>query len=192
MSEYFKHFPTIDHDLQNLGQKVTLTNVLRSFIVRTDLQERTDTFYEYQVQDGDRPDTIADKYYGDSDLAWLVLHYNNIHDPYFDWPLFNEDFTNYIRTKYGSVPTAQATVHEYRQVLNEESIRFDGTKIKKRYLVVDQTTYNSLSESSRESISKYDYEVEKNDNNREIRILDKRYVNKVLSEVKTILTDGIV
>lgn len=192
MSDYFKNFPTIQHDIKNIGQTVTLTNILRRFIVRSDLQDRTDIFYEYQVQEGDRPDTIADKYYEDSDLAWLVLHFNNIYDPYFEWPLFGKDFTNYIRSKYGSIPDAHREVHEYRQVLNQDSVRYDGTKIKKRYLVVDETTYNTLSENDRESISKYDYEVEKNDSKREIRILDKRYLNRVLTEVESILKDGIV
>ena len=191
MSEYFTYFPTVEHDLTNIGQKVTLTNVLRRFVVRSDLIDRTDIFYDYNIQDGDRPDTIAEKYYGDADVAWLVLHFNRINDPYFEWPLFNEDFTNFIRSKYGSVANAQSQVHEYRQILNEESLRFDGTKIPKRYLVVDETTYNSLSEENRELITNYDYEEERNDRNRAIRILDKRYLNKVREEVKSILRDGV-
>lgn len=191
MSEYFTYFPTVEHDLTNIGQKVTLTNVLRRFVVRSDLIDRTDIFYDYNIQDGDRPDTIAEKYYGDADVAWLVLHFNRINDPYFEWPLFNEDFTNFIRSKYGSVANAQSQVHEYRQILNEESLRFDGTKIPKRYLVVDETTYNSLSEENRELITNYDYEEERNDKNRAIRILDKRYLNKVREEVKSILRDGV-
>jgi hypothetical protein len=191
MSEYFQYFPTVEHDLTNIGQKVTLTNILRRFVVRSDLVDRTDIFYDYSVQEGDRPDTIAEKYYDDSDMAWLVLHFNQITDPYFDWPLFNQDFTNFVKSKYGSIATAQSQVHEYRQILNEESMRYDGTKVEKRYLVVDETTYNSLSEESRELITNYDYEVERNDKNRDIRILDKRYLNKVRDEVRTVLTNGI-
>jgi len=191
MSEYFTYFPTVEHDLTNIGQKVTLTNVLRRFVVRSDLIDRTDIFYDYNIQDGDRPDTIAEKYYGDADVAWLVLHFNQINDPYFEWPLFNEDFTNFIRSKYGSVANAQSQVHEYRQILNEESLRFDGTKIPRRYLIVDETTYNSLSEENRELITNYDYEEERNDKNRAIRILDKRYLNKVREEVKSVLRDGV-
>lgn len=192
MSEYFKYFPTVQHDLTNIGQKVTLTNILRRFVVRSDLRERTDIFYEYSVQEGDRPDTIAEKYYGDSDMAWLVLHFNQIVDPYFEWPLFNRDFDNYIRSKYGSIAGAQSQVHEYRQIITEESLRFDGTKIPERYVVVDLTTYQSLSEEKRKLITKYDYEEERNFKNQNIRILDKRYLNKVREEVKTVLINGIV
>lgn len=144
MSEYFTYFPTIEHDLTNVGQTVTLTNVLRRFIVRNDLQERSDIFYKYNVQMGDRPDIIAEKYYGDADLAWLVLHFNDIKDPIFDFPLFGQDFDNYIKGKYGSVPAARSEVHEYRQILQEADVKFDGTKIPERYVVIDNTTADDL------------------------------------------------
>lgn len=191
MSEYFSYFPTVQHDLTNIGQEVTLTNILRRFIVRSDVQNRADVFYDYNIQAGDRPDTIAEKYYGDANLAWLVLHFNNIDDPVFGWALFNQDFDNYIKGKYGSIPNAMAEIHEYRQVLNEAIVKYDGTKIPKRCVVVDETTYNTLTEENKEAITKYDYESEENEKRRQIRILDKRYLDKIRDEVKTILRDGI-
>jgi hypothetical protein len=191
MSEYFSYFPTVEHDLTNVGQTVTLTNVLRRFIVRNNLQDRADIFYEYNVQWGDRPDIIAEKYYGDADMAWLVLHFNNIKDPVFDFPLFGRDFENYIKGKYGSINTARSTVHEYRQILQEAEVKYDGTKIPERYVVVDETTYNTLSATSRRIIYKYDYEEELNEEKRQINLLDKRYLDKVRDEVETILRDGI-
>ena len=191
MSEYFTYFPTIEHDLTKVGQKVTLTNVLRRFIVRNDLQERADIFYKYNVQVGDRPDIIAEKYYGDADLAWLILHFNNIKDPIFEFPLFGRDFVNYIKGKYGSVTEARNTVHEYRQILQEGEVKFDGTKIPERYVVVDLATYNTLNPTARRTIYKYDYEEELNEKKREIKILDRRYVDKVRDEIETVLRNGI-
>ena len=191
MSEYFSYFPTTPHDLTNIGQTVELTNILRRFVVRSDVTSRADIFYDYNVQAGDRPDILAEKYYGDADLAWLILHFNNITDPVFGWALFNQDFDNYVRGKYGSIPAAQAETHEYRKILSDAVLQTDGTLIKKRYLVVDQTTYNSLSPASRELITKYDFEIEENEKKREIKILDKRYLDKVRDEVQVILKEGI-
>jgi hypothetical protein len=191
MSRYFRYFPTVQYDLIQNGNPITLTNIMRRFVVDSKLKDQVDIFYDYTIQAGDRPDVIAEKYYGDANLAWLVLHFNDITDPFFGWGLNDVDLENYIRGKYGSIPAAQAEVHEYRQVLNEAQTFYDGTVVPKRYVVVDQTTYNSLSESSRESVSKYDYEVEQNDKKRQIKILDKRYVDQVIAEVKTILKDGI-
>lgn len=191
MSEYFSYFPTTEHDLTNIGQTVTLTNILRRFIVRSDLQNRADIFYEYDVQWGDRPDIIAEKYYGDADMAWLVLHFNNIKDPVFDFPLFGRDFDNYIIGKYGSINDAKSEVHEYRQILNDAEVKFDGTKIPERYVVVDLTTYNTLSTSARRTIYKYDWEEEQNESKRKIKILDQRFLDKVRDEVETVLRDGV-
>jgi hypothetical protein len=187
MSNYFKNFPTVQHDLTNVGQKVALTNILRRFKVRTSVKDKLDTYYTYHLQAGDRPDIIAEKYYGDPNLAWVILHFNDIIDPVFGWPLFGVDFDNYIKGKYANINTAKATVHEYRQVLNVAEMRYDGVKIPERYIVVDQTTYGTLGSNEKYSVSKYDYEEELNEKRREIRILDKAYISKIKQEVKSIL-----
>lgn len=236
MSRYFRYFPTVQYDLIKDGNEITLTNIMRRFVVDSKLKEQIDIFYDYTIQAGDRPDVIAEKYYGDANLAWLVLHFNDITDPFFGWGLNDVDLENYIRGKYGSIPAAQAEVHEYRQVLNEARTFYDGTVIPKRYVVVDDafllwdtwnisTTYNkgdtvkytdpetnvtrgyiALQDNmtgenpksnptkwqlAGDPVSKYDYEVEQNDKKRQIKILDKRYVDQVIAEVKTILKDGI-
>jgi len=191
MSKYFRYFPTTQHDLTNIGQKVDLTNILRRFKIESSLKSQAQVYHEYSLQAGDRPDTIAHKYYGDSGYAWLVLMFNEIHDPIFEWPLFNTDFDDYIKGKYGSIASAQATVYEYRKVLAEKQVKYDGTIVPKRTVVIDSTTYSSLSESERESVSEYDWEVEQNELKRQIKLVDKRYVPQIRNEVKNILRNGI-
>lgn len=191
MSNYFQNFPTIQNDLLSNGTKQQVTNIFKRFIVRQDVKDNADVYYTYDIQAGDRPDTIAEKYYGDSSYAWVVLHFNDIEDPIFDWPLFNVDFDNYIKGKYGSFAAAQAEVHEYRKVLTDQQTKVDGTVISKRMVVVDQTTYNSLSESARESISKWDWELEQNENKKTIKILDKKYLYQATNEFEIILRNGV-
>ena len=96
MSNYFSFFPTIQHDLKDESKRTELTNILRRFRVVPKVKSTVSVYYDYEVQEGDRPDTIAEKYYGDANLSWIVLHYNDIIDPYYDWPLFGRDFTQYI------------------------------------------------------------------------------------------------
>lgn len=191
MSNYFAFFPTTPHDLTNVGQTVDLTNILKRFKVKSSLLTDTRVYADYEIQAGERPDTVADKFYNDPSYAWLILLYNQIHDPIFGWPLFNYDWDQYIKGKYGSIATAQGTVHEYRKVLNEKTIKYDGSIIEKRYVVVDATTYATLAESVRESISKYDWEEEVNDAKRQIKILNERYLSQVRNQVTSILKDGV-
>lgn len=204
MSKYFQFFPTTYHDLTNNGQRVILTNILRRFTVESSIKDTVGVYHEYAIQAGDRPDTIAKKYYGDSGYAWLVLMFNGIDDPIFGWPLEYTDFEEYIKGKYGSIATAQSTVHEYRKILNPSSLVWndelevyenkrnaDGSIVTKRAVVVDLTTYNTLADTAKESVSKWDWELEENEKKRFIRILDRKYLSKIRSEVKSILRSGV-
>jgi len=189
MSNYFSYFPTTFHDLRNTGRKTEVTNILRRFKVKDKLKDNVGIFYEYSIQEGDRPDVIADKFYGNANYAWIVLHYNDIIDPFFDWPLFGENFRRFIISKYGSVATAQATVKNYYQILSAEFIRNDGTRVPRREVVVDQTTYNSLSPTDRRTETAYDYEVELNEDRKQIQLLEPRFVSQAIDEVETILQE---
>ena len=189
MSKYFTYFPKTLHDLRNTGRKTEVTNILRRFKVKDKLQDRVGLFYDYSIQEGDRPDVIAEKFYGNANYAWLVLHYNDIIDPFFDWPLFGDDFNRFIIGKYGSLATAQATVKNYYKIIREASVLNDGTRLERYELAVDQTTYNSLSPTVRRSESAYDWEVEQNENRKQIRLLEPRYVSQAIDEVETILQE---
>jgi hypothetical protein len=116
----------------------------------------------------------------------LVFLVNNIVDPYYDWPLEYSELNSYIKSKYGKVETAQTTIHEYRKILNQNSVLFDGTIVSKRTLVVDQTTYDSLTTDEREIVYKYDYEVELNDNKRNIKSINPRDITRILNQIEDI------
>ena len=191
MSVYFSYFPLVSHDLTNQGREVLLTNVMRRFKIRSSVKDNAGVYYDYDIQAGDRPDTIAEKYYGSSSLAWIVIHYNDIVDPFYGWPLFEPDFTAYIRTKYGSLAAAQSSVYEYSQILQQQYTRTDGSIVQKRYVAVDKTTYDSLTEENKEALTYYDWEVEENEKKRKIKILDKRYVPQIKKEVEEVLRNGI-
>lgn len=191
MSKYFRYFPTTVNDLTQTGEQIEVTNILKRFAFRPEIGKNDSVFYDYVVQDGDRPDTIAEKYYGDSRHAWIVLHFNNIHDPIFDWPLFGKNFEDFIDGKYGSASTAQSTVHEYRKILTQRSIRYDGSIVPEKYVVVDETTYNATSPALKRLITKYDYEMELNEERGKIKLLDERYLADCLAEVKTVLKSNV-
>lgn len=202
MSNYFSYFPKTDHDLTNIGQTVSLTNILRRFKIPSSVSERTDVYYEYDIQDGDRPDTVAEKYYGNSNYSWLVLHFTDKKDVHFDWPLSTYDFEQYINGKYGSISAAQAEIHEYRIYLSKNKngqnvpatseVLIDGTVLHERVVVVDQATYNATASNyQKAAVSKYDYEVELNDAKRSIKLLDKKYLSQVRDEIEDILRNGV-
>jgi len=205
MSKYFSYFPTTVHDLENENRKVALTNILRRFKIDSNLRNESMVFYNYQIQEGDRPDTIAEKYYGSPNYSWLVAHFNNITDIHRDFPLFGQNFDKYITGKYGSISTAQSTIHEYRifckhkdengaNTPSKKRVLVDGTVIAERVLVVDLATFNTTEAAYKYNatgVSKYDYEVELNENKRQIELLDVRYLSTIRDEVENILRNGV-
>ena len=187
MSNYFSYFPTVKHDLKQDGSVVTVTNILKRFKIHDDVREQTEVFYPYQLQDGDRPDVVAEKYYGNANYAWLVLFSNNIVDPVKEWPLYGTDFRNYLVTKYGSIESANTTVKKRYKVLSAAFRKIDGTVIPKRRLEIDETTFNTLSEADKEFQTAYEYEVEVNDDKRKIHLIDVAYLSIITDQVENIL-----
>jgi len=187
MSNYFSFFPTTSHDLKDVNRVTEVTNILRRFKVRTKVKNIVGTYYDYTMHEGDRMDSIAERYYGDSNLAWVILHFNDIVDPYYDLPLFGKQFSDYITEKYGSVTIARATIKNYFRILQQEQLLIDGTRIPKEQIVVDLKTYNTLSASNRDSESAYEFEERLNDDKKNLKILDKRYLNQLVKEVKSVL-----
>jgi len=179
MSHYFKPFPIISYKLSGMTPTISVTDITRRFGLSSLLRNNSAIYFDYEVKDGDRPDIIADKYYDDQTLDWLVLLTNEIHDPYFKWPLSYENFTKYIRQKYGSVSTAQATTHHYEKTIQAQSFNDDGTLIPKRTLIVDYTTYLTDVANTR-IVDTFSYEDELNESHRNIKILDERFLGIVV------------
>jgi len=190
MAFYFRPFPKIDYDIKKNGIPLLLTDVTKRYKIRDILQQKTAIYYNYTIRDGDRPDLIAFKYYGDETLDWLIMLVNNIIDPYYDWPLNYQNFNNYMKSLYGSVSTAKSTVYEYRQILSEQTTLIDGTVVPKRTIVVDLNTYTNLATSVREEIDAYEFYEEQNNNKREIKLLDKRFVPDIKLEVEAIFSEN--
>jgi hypothetical protein len=133
------------------------------------------------------------------------MHFNDMNDVLRDFPLFGDNFENFVAGKYGSVATAQSTIHEYRIFCRHRDANgvdtpakkrtlIDGTIIEERVLVVDLTTFNATDSAYKYNVAgvtKYDYEVELNEKRRDIELLDVKYLPTVRDEVENVLRNGI-
>jgi hypothetical protein len=93
--KYFSYFPKIEYS----GE--VATNIMVRGKVRDILKENASLFYNYRLGEGERPDIISELVYGNSQYTWLIFYANDIFDPDHDWPLFDAQFLNYMREKYG-------------------------------------------------------------------------------------------
>jgi hypothetical protein len=182
--KYFSNFPSLTYNLPGMPNSAEATDVTKRFIIRDFYKKQALSFFTYNITDGERPDTVAYNIYGDDSLDWLILLPNEILDPSYEWPMGQQTLNEYIRTKYGSVSTAMAQVHHYEQIIQkrQEILNQDGELIliPEKTLIVDQTTYTSLSPVNRTAVTNYDFELAKNERRRNISIISSRAVPSIL------------
>ena len=186
MGYFFEHFPVVKYDIEKNGNTKLVMNPLVRFKIRSILENKTVLYYTYDIKDGERGAEIAERYYGDSTLDWVLFLVNDIIDPQYDWPLGYQDLLNYIKSKYGSVSDAQSEVHHYEWIYQQHAVLSDGTIVPAKHLEVDATTYVTLAAADRREVDAYTYEVEKNDAKRLIKVLNKSYIPAFVSEVRAI------
>jgi hypothetical protein len=193
---YFSYFPEVQYRIPNSKKYISATNITKRFAISNFLRNSAVTFDEYYVQDGERPETVAYDYYGDVSMDWLVLLTNEIHDPYFQWVLSYENINAYVKEKYGSVEYAMKTNHHYEQIIEQrrEYTNADATIqiVPEKTLIVDFSTYTTLTALERKSISIYDYENEINETNRHIYLLDLNYLMIVKEQHPYIFDEVII
>ena len=170
---YFTLFPVVPYTYTSNGNTfaLTITNLTTHVLVVERLQQLVSSFYDYVIQDGERPDIVAARLYGSPDFTWLVLLLNNIMSLY-DWPLTTTEFNNYIVDKYGSVVAAQ------QQLIY--------TTIDQFY--VDSATFYLLPVASRGVIrTAYDDELTQNEAKRTIRVIPADFASQLTNELRTLL-----
>ena len=166
---YFANFPLIPYDSVGDGNFKLVTNLMKRVAVRAKVKTNTMLFDTYDVKEGETPEMLADKLYDDPELHWVILFVNNITDRYHQWPMNFGQFNAFIADKYSNVDA----VHHYEvsQTSGDTSVKIDiGT---------DTTGY---SEADLTTITNREFEEERQDTIRQIRLLDEKYLDAFTEE----------
>ena len=82
-NQLFKNFPEIQYTLST-GKIVTIKDFFRKSTIEQESVNSVISYTFYEIQDGERPDVVADRLYGDSDLHWTFFLVNEM-DNYYQW-----------------------------------------------------------------------------------------------------------
>ena len=108
MSSFFSYFPTL------LYSNTAVTNILAKVNIGDTAVGQIEIFHPYTVKEGERADQIANFFYEDSSLDWLIYLCNGIKDPLNEWPKSQNTMKDFINLKYGSEANAQFQTAYYR------------------------------------------------------------------------------
>lgn len=172
-------------------------------------------YYDYVYQDIDTPDTIANKYYGDSTLHWIILLTNGIINPNFDLPMNSVTFNNYLNSKYKTqgnelnisgykyALTTPDPVYGYQKTITVTNIS-TNTVLRKNYYNIDKRTYELTSEYTKFFVDNfqeisydlqknittiYQKEMELNEEKRNIKLLKEEYKLDAVRSLNTLISN---
>jgi hypothetical protein len=176
---YFSLFPTIFYDAVGNSDPKIVTHLLKRVALHSKASESVALFDTYDVRNGETPEMIAHKYYDDAEYHWVILLVNNITDRYHQWPMNTRQFLAHLAERYDNVDA----VHHYEinQVSGDTSVKIN---IGITNIGIDG---NTIADAT--LITNREYEEEKQDVLRKIRLLDPEYLEQFVEEFERLVSE---
>tara|TARA_B100001778_G_scaffold307788_1_gene288093 strand:- start:492 stop:1154 length:663 start_codon:yes stop_codon:yes gene_type:complete len=199
MSNYFSYIPNFDYvnripGDQNISSYTEVKNLFLRVKLNSKIFSEISNFNKYIIRGDERPDNVAEKVYGDSNLDWVVLLSNNIINIYDEWPMSNRTFELYMNKKYGV--TKYDDIHHYETTEVKDSgnnftVLKKGLEVPSDYSITfydgalgrEDTATNITT-----GITNYEYEQNLQDQKRRIFLLGESLVGQVVKEMKEIMS----
>tara|TARA_B100001287_G_C22627124_1_gene503130 strand:- start:54 stop:776 length:723 start_codon:yes stop_codon:yes gene_type:complete len=215
---YFNNLPNILYqsplpDRSSTGDLIEIKNIFRRSKLYDYLKDNVTLFNKYIIEDGDRPDTIAEELYGSSRYDFVVVLTGgivNIHD---EWPLQDYQIYDLALNKYGS-EIKMNEVHHYetyeikdsqnRQILPPNLIvdaefKMDGSALRyggNRFTLIsqagntqldDKNEYTVTTDNIARPVTNFEFEVNLNEKKRRIDLLSPNYLQIFVNDLRDVV-----
>ena len=192
---------------------IVVKNIFRRTKLADYLKDAVTVFQKFVIGDGDRPDTIASKLYGDSRLDYVVILMAGITNINHQWPLQDYQVYDFALQKY-ETEEEMNKVHHYetfeirddqdRQILPpnlivDANFKIDGTVHKFpsiRYTLRSEAGYRQLDDKDEFSVltdkiaspvTNLEFEYKENERKREINVLKGGYLFTFINDLRDIV-----
>ena len=170
---YFVNFPTLMYDPISNGDNAKLvTNILKRVRMRANMKKNVIMLDQYDIQENETPEIVADRHHGSSHYHWVVMLLNDISDIHHDWPKSTRQLQKYVSLKYSVAQLSEVHHYEIPQTSGDTTIKLE----------VENTTYPSAS-----IVTNYEYEVALNEEKRKIDLLRNDYLGFFTEEFETLI-----
>ena len=178
MTKFFDQFPRINYNLTGVnGNTTVVTDIFRRVKARSKIADNVSLFDKYTVMEGEKPEDVAYKAYGDADYFWVVTLVNNIVNRYYDWPLPQFAFQQFLKDKYSN-PDG---IHHYEVTQSSGKQSGDGPADFTHKIEVNSDHVGA------EIISNRQFEERLQDKKRQINILLPRYLATFEDEFRKLI-----
>ena len=173
---YFSRFPLMAYRIKEGDPVKLMPQIIKRVKLRSNLKNGLLIFDKYDVRYGEKPEDIATKLYGDPTLHWVVLLVNDITDRYYQWPMTEPQFAEFLTDKYGA--GSEDSVHHYELAQTSGATSSSDNS---HMLEVNSDTDGATAITNRE------YEERQQENFRQIRLLDQKYLDSFTEEFFTLI-----
>tara|TARA_Y100000361_G_C11102170_1_gene312574 strand:+ start:161 stop:820 length:660 start_codon:yes stop_codon:yes gene_type:complete len=193
-NQYFSYLPDFEYVSRlsgsNISDYVRVKNLFKRTKVNDTIFGDLTNFTKYKIIGNERPDQVAFKIYGDSNLDWLVMLTNNILTYQDEWPLQDNAFYNYLLAKYGTEEKLLEVHHyETQEVKSSFGVTIvpKGLEVPSNYSVTFYDDGAMKTESLVDTITNYEYEQKIQDDRRNIFLLKTQYLGLALETMEEVL-----
>jgi len=176
---YFARFPMMVYDVKGNKDYKLLPDILRRVKLRSGIRAGSFLFDNYDVIDGEKPEDVAFKYYGDPEYHWVILMTNNVTDRFYQWPLSQPQFQEHLTDKYGA--GNEDATHHFEKTTDSGPTSGSGPNDYSHLVECNEDDENPAIISNRQ------YEQRKQDEYRSIRLLDKKFLGTFVEEFENLI-----
>ena len=185
---YFKYLPKVYVRNRTIQAGVhpyeLCRNIFRRIKIKDSLQGALLGFVQYEIEEGERPDQVARKFYGDSGLDWIVLLVNNIINVYDDWPMTRMDVYNHVLNRFGDVDAISHWISTDIFATNGDLVLKEGNIVNESFQYTRSDGTIVPKEDCRRKVTHFEVAMAENEEKRNIYLLREEYVSDFINEFK--------
>ena len=189
---YFNIVPNIAYDQKPISfpfsesDYIVAKNFFRRYKLNDDIFSQAVYFKKYAVEDGERPDTIAKKVYGNPYYDWVILLTNNVINAQYDWPLSGYDLAQVIESNFDD-PYSEIRHYEIREDIGTytKGLRVDKTFYDGQHkLNIGGSIITKNGNEIASPVTIADYYHDENEKKREIFLLREKYFRGFVADFR--------
>ena len=183
------NYPSLANDRNSVYDYQIVKNLFKRAVMRDDIFDDVTSFTKYSVVGDERPDQVANTFYNDSGLDWVILTTNNIVHVRDEWPMGSQDFLTYLNTKYTSEELSN--IHHYETKIIRDSngklIQPKGLTVPENHSITFLDNGTLRTETEITSFTFLENETKLNDDKRNINILKPIFLGIFLENIADIM-----
>ena len=189
---FFNIVPDIEYDEKPISYPfsesdfVVAKNFFRRYKINDDIFQYAVFFKKYTIKDGERPETLAEKIYGNQFYDWVILLTNNMVNAQYDWPRTNYEIYKMVEEEFDdpyseiSHYEIKETIGHYQAGLHVDKTFYDST----HKLNIDGSVQIKNGNEIASPITVAEYYQEENEKKREIYLLKSRFLESFVKDFK--------